>query len=757
MIEENLNQSTQNRISFLEEEVARLQAQLSRPERCADILQLRQKTIRLQALVQLSQLLAEVNRDYAKVLDIIVRHISEVIGGGCAISLLAQDGQHLKVAAIYHPDPTIVQAYLEMLQQAPLQASEGTISQVFKTGQPLLQPVLSLEEVLATIKPQFQAEASQFRIYSRIIVPLKAQGRTIGVLALSRYQPDEPYTLEDQLFLQNLADRAAIAIASTKLYSSLEKELAERKRVEGVLRAYKDRLRRITENMLDIIFQTDNEGRCEYVSPSCEASLGYKAEELVGQSLLDFILPEDKVKVVSQVSPTWQTLEATRVEFRALHKSGHYLWLELTGKPLLTKNGKLEGAIFTGRDITTRKEAEEALKNSQQQLLQAQKMETIGRLAGGIAHDFNNLLTIILTSSELLLDCPPEKSPTIRAGIEQIKEASLRAASLTRQLLAFSRQQILQPKLVNLNQVVADMDKLLHRLIGEDVQLQTVLEPKLARVKIDPGQFEQVIMNLALNARDAMSGSGILTIETANVFLEENYTPAQFQVKTGEYIMLAVSDNGIGMDSATQARIFEPFFTTKEPGRGTGLGLATLYGIVKQSEGYIWVYSTPDVGTTFKIYLPKNNESQEPNKSSEEPGSFLKTAALHGGETILVVEDEEAVRKLLRQAFESYGYKVLTARHGLEALALLKQYNKKVDLVLSDLIMPQMGGVELVKAVREKHPKVKLVVMSGYTDRVAIQQGVVALCDRYVQKPFSPRELLVSIREVLDSRGVEKL
>jgi CheY-like chemotaxis protein len=301
------------------------------------------------------------------------------------------------------------------------------------------------------------------------------------------------------------------------------------------------------------------------------------------------------------------------------------------------------------------------------------------------------------------------------------------------------------------------MDQLLHRLIGEDVQLQTVLDPKLARVKLDPGQFEQVIMNLALNARDAMSSGGILTLETANVFLEEDYTPAQFHIKTGEYVMLAVSDNGIGMDSATQARIFEPFFTTKEPGRGTGLGLATIYGIVKQSEGYIWVYSTPDVGTTFKIYLPKCNESVEPNTRSEEPDALLKAAALHGAETVLVVEDEEAVRGLLRQALQSYGYKVLTARHGLEGLALLSQSDEKIDLILSDLIMPQMGGVELARALRQKQPKIKLVVMSGYTDRVAIQQGVVALCDRYIQKPFSPRQLLVSIREVLDSEGLKTL
>ena len=396
------------------------------------------------------------------------------------------------------------------------------------------------------------------------------------------------------------------------------------------------------------------------------------------------------------------------------------------------------------RYAVERKQAEKALRESEAKLRQAQKMESIGQLAGGIAHDFNNLLTVINSYSAMLLGDIGFDNPFARTGLEQIKEAGHRAASLTRQLLAFSRQQVLEPKILDLNEAVSNTTKLLRRLIGEDIALVFCPHPTLGRVKADPGQVEQIIMNLAVNARDAMPGGGQLTIETMNVELDNAYAHTHQSVKPGSYVMLAVSDCGCGMDKQTQARIFEPFFTTKEQGKGTGLGLATVYGIVKQSGGYIWVYSEPGRGTTFKIYLPCVEGNVEQLTLASTPD-----ATLRGTETILLVEDEEMVRALVQAILERYGYTVLAARNVQDALRFAQEGPTAIHLLLTDTIMPGMNGPELADRVLGMRPDAKVLYMSGYTDKAFTYTAAREPGTAFLQKPFTPQTLAHKVREVL--------
>ncbi len=378
------------------------------------------------------------------------------------------------------------------------------------------------------------------------------------------------------------------------------------------------------------------------------------------------------------------------------------------------------------------------------QLRQAQKMEAIGQLTGGIAHDFNNLLTIINGYSEMLLQTLPAGDPQ-RDNAAQIREAGERAVALTRQLLAFSRRQMLEPRVLDLNAVVTNTERMLTRTIGEDVNLAAILTPGLGRVKADPGQIEQVIMNLAVNARDAMPHGGRLTIETANVELDENFVRTHAVVKPGRYVMLAVSDTGCGMDAETQKRIFEPFFTTKERGKGTGLGLATVYGIVKQSGGSIWVYSEVGQGTTFKVYLPRVEEQPDTVLPSA-----VRTASLKGTETILLVEDDAPLRKLTQAILKKGGYTVLSAGHSNEAFRVCAEHSGPIHLLLSDVVMPGMSGHELAGRMASAHPDMKVLYLSGYTDDTVVRHGVLDRSMAFLQKPFTALGLLSKVREVLD-------
>jgi len=400
-------------------------------------------------------------------------------------------------------------------------------------------------------------------------------------------------------------------------------------------------------------------------------------------------------------------------------------------------NGK-KGSIGYFMDISERKRLEN-------QLSRAQRMEAVGILAGGIAHDFNNLLTAIMGYGELMkMDL--ERNDPHYHYTEEILKTATRGSTLTHQLLAFSRKQILQPSVLNLNSLVSNMERLLRRLIGEDIELVTVTDPDLGAVRADKGQIEQIIMNLAVNARDAMPQGGKLTLETASVFLDEKYERSHLEVTSGPYVMLAVSDNGEGMDGNTQSHIFEPFFTTKEMGQGTGLGLATVYGIVKQSGGHIWVYSEPERGTTFKIYLPQVEEAV----SAIEPKTTMVTR-LKGRETVMVVEDDNTLREVIARGLKKFGYVVLTAANGGEALLLCEKRKGPIHLLLTDVVLPQMGGRELAERLLSVRPDLKVLYMSGYTENAIVHHGILNEDVGFLQKPFKVNVMVQKIREALDA------
>jgi signal transduction histidine kinase/ActR/RegA family two-component response regulator len=411
-------------------------------------------------------------------------------------------------------------------------------------------------------------------------------------------------------------------------------------------------------------------------------------------------------------------------------------------EPLREASGHLQGAICMALDITDRKQLEE-------QLRQSQKMEAVGRLAGGIAHDFNNLLMVIQGYADLLAERLPVGDP-LRRNAEQIQTASQRATSLTRQLLAFSRKQMLAPKVISVQSILGDMERILRRLIGEDIQLETSSAPDVGLIKADRSQIEQVILNLAVNARDAMPQGGRLTIETANVDLDASYARSPVVLAPGKYVMLAVTDNGCGMDAETQTHIFEPFFTTKEKGKGTGLGLATVYGIVKQSGGYVWVYSEPGRGTSFKIYLPMVENVEESGRDNR--GDAQSSG--RGTETILLVEDEKGVRELAREYLELSGYTVIEAEDGHTALELAAMHSGTIHLLMTDVVMPGISGRELADRVKRIRPKIQVLYMSGYTDQAVVHHGILDMDAVLLQKPFTMATLSSKLRELLAAQTV---
>jgi signal transduction histidine kinase len=452
--------------------------------------------------------------------------------------------------------------------------------------------------------------------------------------------------------------------------------------------------------------------------------------------------PDDLDDVVTARARSAASGQTFSFDHRIVRPDGVVRWVHERADVQRDATGQPVSFIGVVQDITDRKQAEEALKTAEEQLRQSQKMEAVGRLAGGVAHDFNNLLSIITGRSELLLRHREMAAP-MRRDVELIHRTADRAASLTRQLLAFSRKQVLQPKVLELNTVVANMGRMLRRVIGEDVDLVIVARPGVARVNADPGQIEQVLLNLAVNARDAMPGGGRLTIETADIDLDEEHARLHPGVGPGRHVLLAVTDTGVGMEPEVRERIFEPFFTTKEVGKGTGLGLSTVYGIVQQSGGTIWVYSEPGQGTTFKIYLPSVSEAAlEADQPPEPPRG--------GSETVLLCEDEADLRELTRDVLEAYGYRVIQAGDGREALEVAAGFQGQIDLLLTDVVMPRMNGSELARALTRDR-NVRVLYMSGYTETSLVRGD--AAPGGFLQKPFSPVVLARAVRERLDSNS----
>jgi PAS domain S-box-containing protein len=543
--------------------------------------------------------------------------------------------------------------------------------------------------------------------------------------------------------------------------------LVEVNRIAEDLHKEKERLRFAISAARMGLWEWDIPTGKVYWSEDLERIHGLASGDFGGtlSSFLDQIYPDDRELVQRSVTRTLDEGAEHDMEYRIVWPNKEVHWVEGRGAVIRNRKGKPVQMIGLCMDVTARKQAEEFLqkahdqlerrveertverKHLEAQLLQSQKLEAVGQLAGGVAHDFNNLLTAIMGYSQLTLRrLSPDHD--LRPNLEEIEKASERAASLTRQLLAFSRKQVLQPKVLDLNSVIADLERMLRRMIAEHIEMRTTLEQKLGNIRADPSQIEQVIMNLAVNSQDAMPFGGKLTIETANVFLDEAYARQHLAVTSGHYVMLAVSDTGSGMDPEVQQHIFEPFFTTKEVGKGTGLGLSTVYGIVKQSGGSIWIYSELNKGTTVKIYFPRVEEGVEEYKRPVALPDLAK-----GTETILLVEDDEMVRKLARAVLETSGYSVLEAAGGNDAQQICEQYPESIQLLLTDVVMPEMSGREVVKRLLILHPEMSVLFMSGYAQNAIVHHGVLDEGINFIEKPFSPQALALKVREVLDARS----
>jgi two-component system cell cycle sensor histidine kinase/response regulator CckA len=526
--------------------------------------------------------------------------------------------------------------------------------------------------------------------------------------------------------------------------------VTERREAVEALRMRERQFRSLVEYGRDVISVLDAGGDLRYTSPAVERVLGYGREELEGTYLGELVHPDDVPGMLELFDRAIQSPGRPRIaELRMRHRDGSWRTLETVGTSLLD-DPAVGGIVVNSRDVTDRREAEEALRRSEQQLVQVQKMEAIGRLAGGVAHDFNNLLTAIRGNAELLLADLPHDSQA-REDVEEIRRASDRAAALTRQLLAFSRRQVLQPRLLDLNQSVREMERMLGRLIGDDVELVTRLDASLRRVRADPAQVEQVIMNLAVNARDAMTSGGVLMVCTENQELESELTEKYPYVVPGEYVLLEVGDTGEGMDAQTVAAAFEPFFTTKSAGKGTGLGLSMVYGIVKQSGGYIWIESDPGRGTRVRVYLPVARGG-DPEEEDEAPAPLPQS---RGRGTVLLVEDEESVRRFTERVLARGGYTVLAAAEGAEAMALSRQHPGIIHALVTDLMMPRMNGSDLARRLMAERPGIRVLFISGYDRDAARTQGPLELGTDFIEKPFSPEALLDRIRRLLEApRGV---
>ncbi len=537
-----------------------------------------------------------------------------------------------------------------------------------------------------------------------------------------------------------------------RLPAVIERELREHelreahRRSEEARRASEVRFSRLSDSGIVGIVVGDLHGNIIEANDAFLRIVGYSRADLEAKIVRWRELTAPESRAITQRGLV--ELEATGV---ARPYAKEYIRKDGTRISVLVGIAMLQGthSIAFILDLTAQKQAEAALERSEAQLRQAQKMEAVGRLAGGVAHDFNNLLSVILSYSSIVSESLQPGDP-LREDVEEIGKAGMRAAELTRQLLTFSRQEVVEPKVLVLNDVIANMDKMLQRILGEDVDLVSLRDAELGRIRADPSSIEQVIMNLAVNSRDAMPTGGKLTIETRNVVLDEDHAAEHLDIVPGRYVMLAFSDTGTGMDQATQHHIFEPFFTTKEKGKGTGLGLSTVFGIVRQCKGSIWVYSELGHGTTFKIYLPRVDAELD------DDAPFVELPKRGGSETILLVEDDDQIRSVARVILANLGYRVLEACNAGEALLKSEQHSGAIDLLLTDVVMPQMSGPELAKRLVRDRPDTKILCMSGYTDDALVRHGAIESGIAYLQKPITPDKLARKVRAVLDARGAAR-
>ncbi len=598
-------------------------------------------------------------------------------------------------------------------------------------------------------EPAYRAALAEFR--PAIILCDHNNPSFNGWMALEltqREAPDVPFilvtgSLDEETAVAYLKKGAADYILKDRLgrLGPAVLEALERARQRRALRRHEGLLRQIIDANPNLIFVKDWDGRFILVNQASASIYGTTADGLVGKTDADFNPNADEV--AHFLHDDREVITSGRPKFIAEEPVTNPLtketrWFQTIKLPLQLPDQERLSLLGVATEITERKRLEE-------QLMQSQKMEAVGQLAGGVAHDFNNILTAIVGYTDLLA-AESSGNPRQLEDLEEIRKAARRAAALTRQLLAFSRKQVLEPRIIDVNDVILNLDKMLRSLISENIELKASLAPDLRAARADPNQLEQVIMNLAINARDAMPEGGTLTIETANATLDQAYAAQHVSVIPGDYVMVAVTDTGCGMDEQTQARIFEPFFTTKPPGRGTGLGLSTVYGIVKQSGGNIWLYSEPDKGTTFKIYLPAIHALPE-DIGKAAPAEVGRP----GGGIVLVVEDDEQLRRLTHRALAAQGYTVLEADRGSTALDLARRHKGAIDLLLTDVIMPDTNGRKLADTLRAARPGLRVLYMSGYPDGAIVNHGLLEPGVAYLAKPFTTEAVVRKVREVLEA------
>ncbi|HWA78522.1 MAG TPA: response regulator [Polyangiaceae bacterium] len=577
-----------------------------------------------------------------------------------------------------------------------------------------------------------------------VVAPLVRPSGLAGALfmALAGHEFDED---DWCVFTQAIANQVSQALALADSFA--ERDAAEKSATDRALRLREseERFRATFERAAVGVAQVAPDGRWLDVNQRLCEIVGYSRDELLARTFQDITYPPDLEANVRLVERALSgEISSYSVEKRYLRKDGALVWANVTVGLVRDGAGQPKYFVPVIQDITARKKAEEELERTSAQLRQAQKMEAVGRLAGGIAHDFNNLLSVIQSYGEMLLN---ETLPNdrMRADIEQITRAGQRAADLTRQLLSFSRQQVLAPRVIELDDAIRDLSTMLTRVIGEDVEFR-FLPGGAGRVSVDPGQLQQILMNLAVNARDAMPDGGVLTIATSEMTLRDELTLTERGLPSGKYALITVMDTGVGIDAATQSRMFEPFFTTKAPGAGSGLGLSTVFGIVEQSGGAVWVDSEPGKGATFSVCLPQAPRGARP---SDIPPPSTKTR--RGRERVLLVEDDDQVRALSKRILQSYGYVVLEAAAPEDALRICQASQEPIHLLLTDVVMPRLGGRELAERLTKMRPTMKVLFMSGYTDDAIVRQGVLVSEMAFIQKPLMPEPLLAKIREVLDA------
>lgn len=811
----------------------------------------------LTALAHASRIFAAASLDLDMVFSAVTRAVAEAIGDLCAIRLLSDDGQWLLPGTSYHPDPQTWGLLQKEYENAPQPVDQGLAGVVVRTGQSLLMPVVPPDCLDEIFLPTYRQHVDHYQIHSCVVVPLRIHKQIIGVLIVARDRTSEAYTPDDQAFVEDLADRAALAIHNARLYHTVQTvvqrndetvalldtlletapigfafydrelrclrinealatmsgvsvqaqlgrtiaeapselapigerpmrqvlatgqailnveetshtlapegprhwlmnyypvrtsngttlgvgvlvvDITERIQGEQALRESEARLRSILDRAPSVIYLKDLEGRQLFVNQRFAALFGRDRATLIGFTDDELFPPDLAERFRASDAAVLAARDSIEIEEVVAHNGRDHTYASIKF-PLFDLKGVPYAICGISIDITERKQL-------QAQLIQSQKMEGIGRLAGGIAHDFNNLLTAIIGFAQLALDSLASDDP-VRGDLDEIQKAVGRASDLTRQLLTFARKQIIAPQILDLNALIMGMDKLLRRLIGEDIEFATFQAGRLHAVKADPGQIEQVLVNLVINARDAMPRGGRLTISTRNITLSADDARVQFGARPGNYVQIAISDNGIGMPPDVQARLFEPFFTTKEQGKGTGLGLAMCYGIVQQHGGHITFDSEPGRGTTFMVYLPRaEGDTHELLRREHAP------KLPRGSETILLVEDEEAVQLLAARVLREQGYTVLQARDGAEALQIARTVGAgAIQLLLTDLVLPHIGGKAVAERLAELDSRIKVLFISGYTDETLTNHGRLGPDVMLLQKPFTISALVEWVREALD-------